>query len=196
MPPRVLRTLIPAVALLLAPLPPAEALEKCVGPEAVAPCTPARIEYFDVQGDSHEALLSALNARGRFHGRADWKLLYRYQIRPVGSDCAVGDLTTTLELVMTLPRWTPPAGAPGELVARWQRYVAALRIHEEGHLQHGRDFEREFRAAAATLADRNCDLLRERVSVLFNDLLARYQSRDKLYDEDTGHGRTQGAIFR
>lgn len=224
MPPRFFRTLTPAVALLLAPLPPAVALEKCVGPDgrisysqhacpqgsrtstiAGSPAggssggvssTPVRIEYFDVQGGDYNALLASLNARGRFHARADWKLTYRYQSVAAAAGCSVGELTTTLELTMTLPRWRPPAGASRELMGRWERYMGALRSHEEGHLQHGREFEREFRRAAATLADRSCDSLQARVRALFGEMLARYQSRDKLYDEQTGHGRTQGAVFQ
>jgi predicted secreted Zn-dependent protease len=187
-PPRVffLRFLL-ALPLLLAPLPPAAALEKA---------TAVRLQYFDVEGTDHASLLAALKARGHFHGRADWKLSYRLQPRAVADACAAGDISTTLDLAVTLPRWRPPAGVSADLVTRWERYVAALREHEDGHLQHGREFEREFRKAAATLSARDCAALDRAVRAVFNEMLARYQDRDKLYDERTGHGRTQGAVFR
>jgi predicted secreted Zn-dependent protease len=103
----------------------------------------AQVTYYDVQGADLRGLLASLNARGPHHGRADWKVSYRFTTRPGGGGCAVESLSTELDLQMTLPRWSPPAGASRDLVARWERYLAALRVHEEGHLDHGRDFARE-----------------------------------------------------
>lgn len=155
-----------------------------------------RFVYYDVQGADFNALLGALNARGRHHGRADWKLGYRYQSRAGAGSCAVSAFSTELELVMTLPRWTPPANAQPGLAARWDRYLAALRGHEEGHLEHGRDAERELKALAAGLSAPDCNALDAALRQRFSKLIADYQARDRDYDARTGHGKTQGAWFQ
>lgn len=154
------------------------------------------MNYYDVQGGDFSTLLGALNARGEFHGRADWKLSYRYNWRQVPGRCSVESVATTLTLAMTLPRWTPPAGASGDLVARWERYLDALRRHEEGHLDHGRGAERDFQAAASGLAAANCADLDRMLRERFTRLIADYQGRDKDYDRRTEHGKAQGAWFR
>lgn len=154
------------------------------------------IRYYEVQGADFETLLAALNAHGGSHGQADWKLTYQYQPRLAGRVCSVGSLTTRLELAMTLPKWSPPRNAPANLVARWTRYVNALRIHEEEHLQIGRDFETAFKRSLAVASTRTCDELDRNIKSYFDLLLEKHRARDRDYDRDTAHGRTQGAEFR
>ena len=38
-----------------------------------------------------------------------------------------------------MPRWTEESSAPLELQRRWRDYYAALKRHEDGHIQHGRE---------------------------------------------------------
>ncbi|MGQ0510078.1 MAG: DUF922 domain-containing protein [Betaproteobacteria bacterium] len=154
------------------------------------------VNYYEVQGSDFNSLLGALNARGAFHGRADWKLSYRYQTRMAAGGCGVSSLTTDLDLQMILPRWSPPAGVKGDLVSRWERYMAALRLHEEGHLDHGRGAEKEFIALATAMTASDCASLDRALRDRFSKLIADYQARDRDYDKRTEHGRTQGAWFR
>jgi hypothetical protein len=55
---------------------------------AQAPPAQVQVNYYDVQGNDFNSLLAALNARGTFHGRADWKLSYRFRSR-MGARAAV-----------------------------------------------------------------------------------------------------------
>jgi predicted secreted Zn-dependent protease len=105
-------------------------------------------------------------------------------------------MNTELDLVMTLPRWSPPPGTPADLVSRWERYVAALRVHEEGHLEHGRGAERELRSWSAAFVAPDCAALDQALSQRFAGILADYQARDREYDARTEHGRSQGAWLR
>lgn len=154
----------------------------------------AEIRYYDVQGGDHGSLLAALNARGGPHGQAEWKVSYQYEPRRVGRYCSVGSLTITQSMVMNLPRWSAPPGAPARLVAQWQRYVAALRTHEEGHLAIGRELAHELkRSLAVTRAP--CEQLEKSVKSQFDLLHERFRARDRSYDFETAHGRTQGAVL-
>lgn len=163
---------------------------------AYAPPAQVKLNYYDVQGNDFESLLGALNARGTFHGRADWKLSYRFQSRMGPGGCIVSSIRTDLDLQMTLPRWAPPAGVSGDLVSRWERYMAALRLHEEGHLEHGRDAEKEFKALASAMTGADCGSLDRALRDRFLKLIAEFQARDVEYDRRTEHGKSQGAFFR
>ena len=248
-------------ALLLAPLPPAAAVEKCVSPQGKvtyteqdcpagwksqtirgapqasgatsggaaagsappagggsvptakpgapatgkAPSTTAAVAgaaprgvtllFYDVQGSDFETLLAALNANGGFHAKAEWKLAYTYVPKRAGRACSANPVSTQLDLSMTMPRWTPPPGASPALFARWQRYTAALRKHEEGHLQIGRDFEDSLKRSLTVINER-CEQLEARVKGIFDLLLEKHRKLDADYDRETAHGRTQGAEFR
>ncbi|MEW6690670.1 MAG: DUF922 domain-containing protein, partial [Pseudomonadota bacterium] len=150
--------------------------------------------YYDVQGGDYQSLLAALNARGGAHGEAQWTLRYQYEPRRSGANCSVGSLSLTLGLVMNLPRWSPPPGAQPRLVAQWFRYVKALREHEEGHLEIGREMAHEFKRSLAVTRTR-CERLEAAVKSQYEALLARFRARDRAYDSETAHGRTQGAVF-
>jgi len=163
---------------------------------AFAPPAQVKVNDYDVQGSDFNSLLGALNARGAFHGRADWKLSYRFRSQAGPGGCAVSSIETDLDLQMTLPRWTPPAGVSGDLASRWDRYVAALRLHEEGHLDHGRGAEKAFRAAASAATAADCGSLDRALRERFSQLIADYQGRDREYDRRTEHGKLQGAFFR
>lgn len=256
-------TFLLLVPLLLAPLPPAAAVEKCISPQgkvtytegdcppgwksqtlrtpppsgggsvssgaavgsvpgeppvrgpaaqgakpgapAPAPATKAAVagaaprgvtlNYVDIQGGDFETLLAALNAAGGFHAKAEWKLAYSYVTKRAGRACSANPVTTQLELTMTMPRWNPPPGTSPALFARWQRYTAALRKHQEGHLQIGRDFEDSLKRSLAVISER-CEKLEARVKGIFDLLLEKHRKLDADYDRETAFGRTQGAEFR
>jgi predicted secreted Zn-dependent protease len=106
-----------------------------------------QLDYYDVQGGDHASLMSALNARSAGHAQSSWKLSYQYQPRRERGLCAVGSITTKLELAMTLPRWTPPADVPQDLPGRWARYVNALMSYENERLDPAREMERALKPA-------------------------------------------------
>ena len=157
----------------------------------------ANVTFYDVAGASYDAVLAGLRAgaAGPHFARADWRLSYDLRWRQGPGSCAVTDVRTTLQLGVRLPRWTPPPGAPGELVARWERFMAALKVHEEGHLENGRGAERETKAALAALSAPDCGILEARAKERFQRIIDAYNAKDAEYDRATGHGRTQGAVF-
>jgi predicted secreted Zn-dependent protease len=155
----------------------------------------APIVYYDVQGTDIASLLAALNARST-HGQTAWKLGYDYRTRFDKVRCSIESLSTKLELSMTLPRWSPPPGTAPELVARWERYVAALKEHENGHLEHARDLERAIRPALLAVPPApDCDALDAAVRARYNELFDQVKARDAEYDARTRDGAEQGAVF-
>jgi predicted secreted Zn-dependent protease len=96
-----------------------------------------------------------------------------------------------------MPRWSRRHGASADLVARWERYEAALLVHEEGHLETGRDLAKALKVELPKLPPAaNCKALDEAIRARYKALLEAARQRDTDYDKRTGHGATQGARFR
>ena len=88
-----------------------------------------------------------------------------------------------------MPRWRRPHRDD----PRWDRYLAALRHHELGHL------DRAVRASGILL-DRlraetphpTCDGLGESMHATADAILEELRMRQRRYDRNTRHGETQG----
>jgi len=193
-----------AAALVLAPAS-AIALDKCVGADG-------KVTYSDhgcasdtkrsnVEGSNSMADASIdyydVSAPGGLTANTSWHLAYQYSSRSgSGGTCAVGTVTTQLALKVRMPRWTPKADDSTAVAARWSRYISALQVHESGHLQIGRDFESGFKRAALATTAANCGELNSALRTLFDSMLDQARARERDYDARTGHGATQGAVFK
>jgi predicted secreted Zn-dependent protease len=149
-------------------------------PSPVLTAAPAdvKVDYYDVQGSDHASLMSALNARSAGHAQSSWKLAYQYQPRREKGLCGAGSITTKLELAMTLPRWTPPAGAPQDLADRWARYVNALVAHENARLDHAREMERALKPSLLEVPPMDCAALDAAVAERYNTMREEVRARE------------------
>lgn|SRR5699024_4746083 len=161
------------------------------------------IEYYDVHGSTAQALREAMNRHGpagedgrRFHGYTKWHVRWNFQYRPRGASCEVMSVETSLDVIMTLPRWARPDGAPAQLEREWERYNAALRAHEDGHADLGAAAAREVqRRLSAMSGTSGCPALVDEMNRTGRAIIEEVRVRELEYDATTGHGATQGARF-
>lgn len=162
----------------------------------------AGIVYYDVAGDSARALRQDLNNNGpldhgkRFDAHTSWHVAWKYVYAPAGSGCKFTQMTASLDGTIELPRWDHTGFVPGPLRRDWKRYVAALRVHEDGHYAHGVAARNEIQVLGQSFQIAgSCTT----IAKTFNDeaaaILDKYSAMDQKYDHDTGHGKSQGAIF-
>ena len=130
---------------------PAPAVPGAPAPILQGPPADVKLEYYEVQGTDQASLVQALNAHPGGHASSSWNLSYQYQPRRDKGQCGVGAVSTKLDLAMTLPRWTPPAGASLDLVERWEKYVNALASHENARLERAREMDRALKPALQAL---------------------------------------------
>lgn len=156
------------------------------------------VRFYDVEGIEFQELLAELDKLGPkgFHGEARWRVSYTFRTAPSEGRCFVAGVETKMQGNILMPRWAKRQGASADLVARWQRYEAALLTHEEGHLDNGREFARVLESELLRLpAQGDCPKLNAAARTRFDELLQIYRKRDADYDERTQHGVTQGARF-
>lgn len=180
-----------AVCLLLCALP------------ALADRNDFDIEYFIVQGSTAPALRAELNARGpvgETRGRSDgytrWHIDWTYGFDVREGACTATNIVVDLDIHMILPRWYPPAGAREELVGRWNRFLVALRVHEDGHRWVSEAAARDIRRVLlAEPGAGDCRTLENRLNSKGNALLEALRAKQDAYDRDTARGKTQGVRF-
>jgi predicted secreted Zn-dependent protease len=154
---------------------------------------------YDVHGDDRSSLLSLLNAATpvvfegkKYHAFTSWNVHWylRWFAEPDGQ-CRITSVSIELTSNMRLPNLV---GGSAQQRQTFYPYLSALRTHEVGHYQMGKD--------AADAIDRgvqhlppslNCRSLEQSANDLGYSLLAEYRNRERQYDQATGYGKTQGA---
>ncbi|MEO0370282.1 MAG: DUF922 domain-containing protein [Pseudomonadota bacterium] len=86
----------------------------------------------------------------------------------------------SVDIIYTIPRHARRSAMPADLLARWDRMIVALRSHEQRHGSHAVRAGRE-------MVQQNCRNA--------GGIIAKWEEQDRLYDQVTGHGRTEGAVF-
>src|SRR5207249_10935235 len=97
-------------------------------------------DLYDIDGSSAGALrdqirrLGPKDESGTSHDALTvWSLEWGYATAHRGDSCALRDVRVTLNVSVTLPRWTPPATATARPKDSWRTYLRNVRLHESGH---------------------------------------------------------------
>lgn len=166
-----------------------------------APVTES-VEYYDVSGTTAAELRLSLNKsrpggqKSPFgDGRTVWHVTWNYQYAKQ-DQCAITSVSITADIKTVLPRWSPAPGLPPNLGARWDAYMSALKVHEKGHADFGRDAARAVEQRLRELASfPDCPLLEAAVKDAGEGVIAEFSKKELGYDLRTAHGVTQGATF-
>ncbi len=155
--------------------------------------------YYDVpahKGQSLSELLAAaspVRVNGKvYHAYTQWNVNWHYYYeRRSDGRCGIDSVRTQLTATMTLPAPSDPALAHD---ARFVSYLAALKRHEQGHYEIGRNTASTIDDGIFSLpAQDSCEALAAAADALANARIATAREIEQRYDRDTGFGRTQGA---
>lgn len=153
---------------------------------------------YAVTGATDEEVWKSLVAGARREGDelvfAWTNVSTEYRSRMVREEgvCRVVGARVDVRVTVTLPAWVPPRDAPLALRRQWNRYELAIQRHEEGHVRRARQTGRRLYEALVGLAAPDCETLEERGTTVGERILAEGRREQERYDEETGHGRTQG----
>ena len=163
----------------------------------------ASIVYYDVTGHSARQVRHELDTKGpldrsgeRFDGFTSWRVSWTYRYMPDGNGCKFTTMSATVAGTIVLPRWEQEDHASASVGKKWDRYLVALRSHEDGHYAHGiaardeiENLGKSFRVPGP------CTTIAKAFDDRANAISARYNRLDIQYDQETDHGETQGAVF-
>ena len=155
--------------------------------------------YYTADADPTRSLLSILNAStpirrngNLFHGHTDWRVKWDLQWfeKPDGR-CKIIKVTTEITGNITLPRLV---GANPRHQSQFGRYLSALRVHELGHYDIGKEAATEIGRNILSLPEMSsCKDLESAANDLGYRTLHEYQKKTVRYDDSTAYGKLQGA---
>lgn len=153
------------------------------------------IRHYDVHGQSLDEVMRQINSKGPqgYHGMATWRIDLRYESRREGAACRIVSLELKNQGSILMPRWVEAGQARRDLGMQWDRYYAALKRHEDGHIATSTEFQTRVRQEVMSLAPQPCDKLPALVQQTYDRLHKLYTDKDAEYDRRTRHGLNQDA---
>jgi hypothetical protein len=100
----------------------------------------------------------------------------------------IDSVTIDVAIELQMPSWSPPPTMLPKARAEWSRWYAALRAHEQGHIDLVHQL---FDGLAARLLGKPVATGQQ----LFASAKASLATKSKAYDARTGHGTKQGTVM-
>lgn len=157
-------------------------------------------QTYAVEGATEEEILAALRTNGptaegkTFFGLTASESSFQLQPRMEAGTCVAQEVRVELAVTITLPQWEPIAGdVPYELQRDWTRFLTALKRHEDQHRQIAVDGAEATHAALNGLRRPTCQDVEFEARQRAQRIAERTETDHKRFDEETGHGQTQGA---
>jgi predicted secreted Zn-dependent protease len=149
----------------------------------------ATVQPYEVSGSTESEMRAQLNAYGPSGHDAYTRWYVRWDWPGYGAaNCRLQDAEVSYEIIVTFPHWTPTEHAAPELATKWNGYLYALALHENGHVNNVVS-----QVPVVTAAIKNSTCLSAEAAA--QAVLQQMRQFDSQYDHDTDHGRTQGARF-
>ena len=149
--------------------------------------------HYLVTGPNFRAARLSMNVRGPggWSGMARWKVDYTFESKRAGQGCAIGRVAVRVVGDIQMPQWVEEASASQADQFEWRRLYANLERHEQGHIQHGREFGLLLKERLLGIGTVPCDELKGRAQQVYTTLYANLNQRDAEYDRRTDHGLRQ-----
>jgi predicted secreted Zn-dependent protease len=153
------------------------------------------IAYYDVSGTDALSLRASLNALGPRDGHdhlhvdalSTWRISWFWPTAADGA-CDLSQTDVHFMAKVLLPRIAGERALNPALAREWHEYLAALTLHEAGHVRHAYEHSGD---VAAAIRSSTCKEAGSAAQAVIRDLV-RF---DIAYDATTRHGAAQGAVF-
>lgn len=174
-----------------------------ISPAWSAPTVTVKTETYDIYGTTAQELRDQMVLFGvtwrdgkKYDALTTWFTRWRYTWESGVHSCEITGVETSVEVIHRLPKWANKNDAPPALKRRWERYIKNLMMHENGHKDLGIAAAAEIEVAISGMPpERSCEALEAAANALGERTLDSYREIETEYDRETGHGRTQGAVF-
>lgn len=158
--------------------------------------------YYQVYGSSVGELRRAIDgcslrqATGDFHALTTYSINWSYDTSVIsGSTCQLKNIRVGQHINQYLPLFSAEATTEPSVTAAWQTYIANLRNHEDNHAAIDRDYAQRLITALQTIGPMDCATLARQTQTVIDSHVAMLNAANELYDSQTNHGATQGAVL-
>lgn len=154
--------------------------------------------YYQIYGSTAQELRQQMNQLGPedYDGYTSWYVRWNYHYQEQNQQCRINSVRVNTDIKIILPAWQKPTNINPQLANQWSNYLHILTLHEYRHKQHGIDASYAiFNKLNSFPAYPSCNQLEQEANRASHDLINYYSQQDVIYDQDTNHGATEGAIF-
>ncbi len=163
--------------------------------------TSIRTERYRVGGGTAGRLLGSLQDAGPrvgsevYFGLTVSEMNLGYSKVEMGGECELRKVRVDLDLTVTLPEWDAPPDADPGLVHEWRQFQQALADHEDEHRRIAEEGAASLYWAVQGLRRASCDEADADGRRRVKQVEIEVQAAHRRFDDLTGHGRTQGAVW-
>lgn len=138
-----------------------------------------------------------IRTAGDYHAITARQLTWTYTPTPSadGSKCSLTNVRVGLHIAQFLPALSHEARLSAADMAAWNTYETNLHLHESGHVAHARRYAQELTEKLQSMSTLSCSQLKTQAELTTASILTTLNTEDTLYDAETGHGATQGALL-
>ncbi|MBZ9674769.1 DUF922 domain-containing protein [Mesorhizobium sp. ES1-1] len=152
-----------------------------------------KTEYFAVSGTSIPQLYENLRrAHPSFDAETHWDASVNHTWRKLGKRCSMTSVDVSLKLVVLLPKLATEVSP--EIRAKWERFLAGVIVHENGHVKLYKSTARDLDRSLSTLS-RPCDIFLRDAAAVTQDGYNKMQKTNDDYDAETDNGVKQGGTL-
>lgn len=152
-------------------------------------------QYFEVSGGTPAELQRALRrAHSGFNAETKWHARTDYSWKPTGKQCKLTNVTISLRFDLLLPRLKAGTKLSPDVQKRWNRFVAAIVVHENGHVKLYKSAAGELDRKLSSFSSA-CSSIDREAGKINQAGYDRMQKVNDDYDARTGGGAKQGATL-
>lgn len=168
------------------------------------PLTRLHTSFYYIDGGSATLLAAQIEQKGptaaadgkRRPALTKWDIQWKLRHVQEGVRCGMKEAAVLVGVAQTMPRWRGEAQSGGALKARWQKFIEAVKRHEDVHKDNAVKAGTEIESALLAVEPHsNCEDLAGSANAIAEEIVRKYRKLDEDYDRRTGFGRNQGAAL-
>jgi predicted secreted Zn-dependent protease len=168
-----------------------------------APVINEQYSNYKITGDTADGLRHQMSTLGpsdiaaeHFDASTRWYIQWQYSYQPDANGCYLTKVNVKVDIIYHFPEWADYVSANDGLRSHWDTYMRNLKTHERGHAENGREAATAIEHALMELpAMQRCEDLTNTADNIAYQTIARHNTKDINYENETNHGVTQGATF-
>jgi predicted secreted Zn-dependent protease len=161
-----------------------------------------KFNLYEIDGSTPDELRAQMKRNGTtwndgkiYAALTTWDIRYHYEIKSADGRYSLDSIKTEVDIVFHLPRLVPQK-ASLQLTASWDDYLAHLKTHEFGHrdiaVGIGQEIYQGLSALSSASSKKELD---EAANKLVREKFQHLKQAQVDYDQETHHGKKQGAVL-
>lgn len=154
--------------------------------------------YYRIHGSTAQALRDRMSVQGPsgYDAYTKWYISWDYDRKKQDNQCISREVKVNIKVDYTYPQWSKSEAKETGLPEKWRKYLEALRMHETGHKDIAVKAAQDIADGFTSLGEfAQCEALENTVDSKAYNIIEGARTIELNYDQQTEHGKTQGAIF-